>query len=791
MLDALLTRYEQAQAILQGVLSNQVVRNDAVFPHWIIGSDGAKSDCFWYISETNEGKEFRFVDASAASNIPAFDHRMLADFLARMTNESVDFQNLPLSNVNVCVSPRVIDFQAFSRGWSFDTEQKRLQEIDVNERVVDQNTELCSPDNKKSAFVRDHNLWIRNQLSGEEHALTQDGTADNVYATALYSPTIQAIWSPDSKHLFTHQLDLRQVASTPLIHHMPQSSPEGQQQFRPELSEHTMAYPGDEHRETYRLLSIDVDTAKEQAAHYEQLPVQFAAGRGFFSTDKLGWWANDSRHAFFVELTRGAKSVRVVDFDTQTGNTRILLEETSDTFIKLSHDIFECPILLPLPDSEELIWFSERSGWAHLYLYDMKTGKLKHPITEGQWLVRNVLHLDSERREILVQTAGRDENVSPYYRDLCRVNIDSGELTPLASGNYEHLVYSPNSFSVRVREGLGIDGANVHGVSPNGHYVVTTRSRVDTAPVSVLMDRKGKEILTLEIADTSGLPTDWNWPEPVKLIAADGVTDIYGVVYRPPNFDSDQYYPVLDFSCGHPGFTYVPQGSFINGPVFDDPYLSGAAYAALGFIVVALEGRGMPFRNKAFRDYCYGRSAAANAFEDRISGLRQLAKLHPYMDLNRVGLVGCDGITSPVYGLLEHPDFYTVGVAVAFQDARLGSAMLYEQFENVSLDTQKTKAPNLYAEDKVQALRGKLLLIHGMLDADMPPAATFRLIDALQNANKDFDMLLLTNDGHEISSYALRRTWDYLVTHLQGLEPPAFRLTTGLELAESAAAESV
>jgi dipeptidyl aminopeptidase/acylaminoacyl peptidase len=268
----------------------------------------------------------------------------------------------------------------------------------------------------------------------------------------------------------------------------------------------------------------------------------------------------------------------------------------------------------------------------------------------------------------------------------------------------------------------------------------------------------------------------------VKVKGADGQTDIYGVVYRPPNFSKKESYPIIDFSCGHPYFSWVPQGSFINGPCFDAPYLYAAAYAALGFVVVALEGRGTPYRDKAFQDYSYGNITSASAFEDRIQGIRQLASRYPYMDLERVGISADDGSPVPVHGLLEHPDFYKVGVSICHEDPRFGFAALYEQYQGLCADNNDAGKPT-NTEDFAHALTGKLLLIHGMLDSFTPATGTIRLLDALQNANKDFDMLLLPEEGHDIPTYALRRSWDYFVTHLQGVEPPTeFALTTGIDL---------
>ena len=771
-------RYHQAQSLMQGMLTNKIALNDAVFPHWV-----DESDNFWYLRDTNDGREFRLVDAAAASNTAAFDHQALATTLSAAAGQSADAEDLPITEVTLSLAPLHIHFTAFSKRWLFDSEKNSCVEIEA----LLQEQGLCSPDGKKVVFVRDCNLWIRDKTRGKEQALTVDGTVDNYYANAPYAGALQALWSPDSQYLFTHQLDLRDVATQHLIHHIPQDG-----SLRPQLTEYQKSYPHDREIERYRLVCIDINRGKVNAVDYPTLPF-LCFGTGFFTDEKLAWWSTDSGRVFFIDKPGGANAIRVVELNPHTGSTRVLFEETAESSVRLSHSLMEeLPIIHPLPETDELIWFSERSGWAHLYLYDLRTGQCKHAITgegssakdDGRWVVRNLLHVDAKRREIILQTAGRDQNISPYYRDLCRINIDTAELLPLVTDNYDHAVYGPHDSPVVNRTGLGVDSGGVNGVSPSGQYIVTTYSRVNTIPVSILVDREGKEILTLETADVSRLPEGWHWPEPVKLKAADDQTDIYGVVYRPPNFDPKQSYPVLDFSCGHPGSTFVPQGSFINGPCFDAPYLTGAAYAALGFVVVALEGRGTPYRDKAFLDHSYGNMADAGDLRDRIAGIQQLATRDLSMDLKRVGIVGTDGMTAPVRGILEYPEFFKVGISICLSDARFGFAAITEQFEGVKRGKEgKAQGVYRYAEEWADSLSGKLLLIHGLLDNGVSTSATFRLADALQQANKDFDMVLLPTVGFDVPTYGIRRSWDYLVEHLLNTQAPKeFPLATGIDL---------
>ena len=760
MYDDILSRYELAQSLILGVQSAKVVKNDAVFAHWF-----EDSQSFWYIKETQEGKQFRIVDANTACNAFAFDHKELAGVLEKITNQVCDYDNLPIKDVSITLSPLLIRFKIMNKYWEFEPSTKRCEE------VAPFHQGLTSPDGKNTVYAHEHDVWVRDNSSGRERALTQDGDENYCYARAceLNPSVMQALWSEDSKRLLVAISDFREVASRPIIHYVPADGA-----TRPQLMQPKRAYAGDDNVELYRVVAIDVSTGDVQEADYQPLP--FSGWRlGFFTDECLAWWSCDSRRAFFIDVERGAKSVSVVEFDTHTGDTRVLFKETSDTFITLRSNIIDVPSFLPLPESNELIWFSERTGWGHLYLYDLDTGELKHQITGvgsagGDWRVRDILHYAAERREILVQTSARDKSYSPYYRDICLINIDTRELTPLVSGCFEHNVYRNYSLPVTIRKSFELDTV-AHGVSPDGQYIVTTRSRVDKSPISLLIDREGREVLTIEKADVSGLPAGWQWPEPVKLKAADDYTDLYGVVFRPPGFTSSEHYPVLDFSCGLRYMSFVPQGSFVNGgPWFDFNYLYGAALASLGFIVVAINGRGTPDRNKAFQDHNFGDVSSTNDFNDRIAGLRQLAKKYPYMDLERVGITGTDNIANPVYGLLNHPEFYKVAVMHCYNDPRFTMAAFGEQFDGISTDNVNATKTQ-YAEDNVEALKGKLLLIQGMLDY-ATPASTFRLVDALQKANKDFDMICLPNVAQDMPSYGIRRNWDYLVTHLQGIDPP-------------------
>lgn len=769
-------RYQRAQTLLQGMKTNRLVRNDRLVPHWI-----GTSHYFWYEQALNGGKAFRLVDAKSLTHKPAFDHAALADALSQASQQEVNPNDLPLSHIAIQLQPLRVSFTAFKQHWQFDGASQHCQAIPVTTVGY---AESLSPNGKLIAFTRDHNLWLRELDSGKERALTEEGEALLAYAApgstcGISWSGLNLQWSPDSQRLLTLQKDTRQVNTLPMVNHLP---PDGS--LRPQVTHTPIAYPGDSAIETYRLLAIDINTGNICSANYGAVPGSNAADWGFFTASRLGWWATDNRHAYFIDQARDAQSVRLVSFDTDTGTTQVLFEETSNTFINLKPESVDAPLHHYLADNQELIWWSERSGWGHLYLYDLTTGELKHPLTQGNWRVRDIVAIDHKRREIWLQTAGRDNTNedsstierNPYWRDICRVNIDTGELSPVILSDHDYIVHSPYRDYGWLPGNASSDP--ICGIAPNGDYLVTTRTRIDQLPTSLLLDRNGNTLLTLENATLADLPTDWQWPEPVKTTAADGTTALYGVLFKPSDFCKEKQYPVINLIASGHGFSAVPHGSFHNGRSFGErAFFLGLALAELGFIVLVLDSRGTPLRHKAFHDTCYGWIPSSANSEDHYLTLQQLADRHPFMDLNKVGLFDLNG-QGGMENLSAYPEFYRVGVVHNLQDTRLMSSLVEsDKYQGIqsSLDHQQR-----YPEHAIEAWNGKLLLIHVMFGGVIPtnpPASTFRLVNALQAANKDFDLLLLPHADAE-GSYQMRRTWDYFVTHLQESTPPTnFKLT--------------
>lgn len=371
-------RYQRAQNIMQGIWTKKLAFNTTLIPRWI-----GNSDYFWYDRELKNGKEFRLVDASSGSNECAFDHVALSKALAAVSGQPVDAEDLPISKIDVTLSPLQLNFSAFGKRWVFNDREQTCAE---QEEYPD--SWLISPDGRKAAFIRDDNLWLRELSTDEERPLTQDGEPFYRYASTPSAAGIkvtlgnrpEALWSPDSRKLFTLQMDTRAVKTYPIIQHVPQDG-----SMRPTVTgtDRRVAFPGDNYVDEYRFLAIDVNAAHQQEANYRHCAV-FRNAVGFF-TYRNGWWGKDNRRAYFIDLERGDHVVRLVEFDTHTGATRVVIEEEiPDTCFKLHLDSHEPTVMRPIPNRDELIWYSERSGWAHLYLYDLNTGALKHPHYQGK-----------------------------------------------------------------------------------------------------------------------------------------------------------------------------------------------------------------------------------------------------------------------------------------------------------------------------------------------------------------------------------------------------------------------
>jgi dipeptidyl-peptidase-4 len=754
------------------------VRNAQVLPHWI-----GTEDRFWYRQETKGGAVFVIVDAATGRKSPAFDHDRLAKGMSQATKQKISPGALPFSWFTFTPDLQAIDFAALGRSWRFnlgfgkpEPGQGRLSDA-----------ELPSPDGRLVAFLKGPDIWIREQATGIERALTTDGAERFAYGKSPDSnlttitwkrtgstPPPALLWSPDSRRVLTHRLDERRVR--PL--HLHQSVPEDGS-VRPVLHEIRVPFPGDRDEELAYAhhLAIEVETGKQVFA--EVTPQ--IAGNGAPVEKARVWWDDDGRVAWILDIGRAEKWFRLLRFDTDTGKVRIVREERGKTFVEPNLSMQERPNIRTLDGGKEIIWYSQEDGWAHLYLVDGETGATKNRITGGKWVVREILHVDPVHRTVLFVALGITPRINPYLRQVCLARLDGGPVKVLTLEPVDHQVATVQPRAL-IAVPLEVHRPRPHGISPSGRYFVETQSTISQAPVSYLRDAAdGRVITTLEEADVSEVVGgDWRWPEEVKLKAADRKTDIYGAIWLPTDFDPKKRYPVLDLIYPGPQRIQTPHHSFTADATNMRQYLFPRAFAELGMIVVTLDGRGTPLRSKAFHDHWYGKMETAGGLEDHIAGLKQLAKDRPYMDLDRVGITGhSGGGFASTRALFQYPEFFKVAVSSSGNhDQRGYMAHWGEKYqglmsEGVSYEAQVNASI-------AHRLEGKLMLAYADMDDNVPPALTLQIVDALIKANKDFDLLVMPNHNHLSiyrDGYFFRRTFEFFLRHLVGVEPePGYKL---------------
>jgi dipeptidyl-peptidase 4 len=714
----------------------------SVDPHWI-----EHSDHMWYRVETLTGKEFWLVDPTRRTRVSAFDHAKLASSLSQATGKTYSAALLPFNDFEFVNDGRGILVSVTKKTWSCDLQS--YQCIVAQSRHAED--ELPSPDDRWVAFCKNHNLYVRSTVTGEEFPLTTDGVelydygsrsqSDNTWVSdkiaGKLTPPV-AVWSPDSTRILSHRLDQRNVGEMYLVQSVPPSG------FRPVL--HTYRYPlaGDANLNKEQLVLFDVVKKSKLVPAMEPLVARTA------TTIETKWvmWSEDGSRLYFLSRPRGGKSWSLGSIDAKTGTVNKLFEETGTTYVEPCADVYGAPNVRPLAQTPEFIVYSERDGWGHLYLYDTSTGTLKNQITKGAWQVRDLLRVDEAARKVYFVAAGREPGGTPYYRCLYRINLDGSGLELLSPELADHNIVA----------------------APSGSYFLDTYSRVDLAPKTALRSADGEVILMLEEAEIEPLKDfGWKAPERFTAKAADGVTDLYGVIWRPSHFDPGRKWAVVESIYPGPQVIATPQTFW---PVTANP--GTAAMAELGFIVIVVDGRGTPFRSKAFHDFSYGKLGDAGNLEDHMSVLRQLAARYPYLDLHRVGIYGHSaGGFASTRALLAFPDFYKVAVSSSGDhDNRVYRAGWGETYQGLAIDQGYVEQSNV---EIAANLKGKLLLIHGEVDDNVSPANTMRLVNALVRANKDFDLLILPNRNHGSvfnDPYVVRRRWDYFVQHLLGTEPP-------------------
>jgi dipeptidyl aminopeptidase/acylaminoacyl peptidase len=747
--------YERAQR-LAGQAQGRVFKT-TVKAQWF---DGGKR--FWYRNDTKgDTRDFVLVDAEKGTRLAAFDHARLAQGLAKATGNMVEAARLPFQSIRFADEGKVVRFEIAGVNWQCDltsyectraakdnedlepqtfnppagdiVPQAELpDDMDLSPEELAQKkgggkqppaavSEEKSPDGKWLALIKDRNVYLRD-MDGMETQVTSNGVEGNAYLLSKSS------WSPDSRVVVAYRTEPGDNKQVFLI----ESSPKDQ--LPAKFSQRGYPRPGDKFA-LHEMFVVDVETKAALKVEVERI----TTAKGYGSGIPLLRWNQDGRHFVFENTDRGHQRYRIIEVAARTGKTRNLWDEHPETFVNHYEKSF---FIQFLDASEEILLTSEMDGWKHVYLLDAKEGKVKQQVTRGEWVVRSVERVDTKNRQIWFRASGKNANQDPYLIHFYRVNFDGSGLVALTAG----------------------DGTHQIEYSPDGQYIIDSYSRVDMAPVHELRKvSDGSLVCALEKADVSALEAvGWKFPEVFVSKGRDGKTDIWGIVFRPQSFDAKRKYPVIEYIYAGPHDAHVPKAF--------KAYYQMMALAELGFIVVQVDGMGTRNRSKAFHDVCWKNLADAG-FPDRILWIKALGQRYAYVDITRVGIYGTSaGGQNALGALLFHPDFYKVAVAsCGCHDNRLDKASWNEQWMGLM-------GPHYEAQSNVtnaHKLVGKLLLLVGELDDNVPPESTLRVVDALIRAKKDFDLLVLPGLKHTDGGvYGQRRRADFFVRHLLGVEPP-------------------
>lgn len=728
----------------------------------VYGADRAtwlSGDRFWYKSTSSNGSEFMIVDAATGHGKTAFDHAALAAALSTATGGHYDALHLPSRVMGFSEDGQMISFAIRGKRWECDLQTYQCMakesvgaggfmplDESLDARIAMANNESLSPDGKRVVFIRDYNLWMRELATGKETQLTTDGVKDFGYATDnagwTHSDRPIVLWSPDSQKIATYQQDQRGDGEMYVVH---------TEIGHPILEQWKYPLPGDPVVTTIQRVVIDLNGPRvirfkmPPDQHRSTLCDDIACKPGEWSDVE---WSPDSTRIAFVSTSRDHKHEQFRIANAATGAVRDVFHEDVSTFYESGNGAINWRYL---PASNEIIWFSERDNWGQLYLYDAATGQLKNQITSGEGNVTQILRVDEKNRKIYFLAVGKEEGRDPYFIHFYSIGFGGQGLRLLTPENANHTVT----------------------LSPSGDYFVDSYSTPDTPPVTVLRNSSGKLIATIEKADISHLlATGWKPPIPFTVKARDGVTDLYGLMFRPTNFDSTRKYPIINHI--YPG----PQTGSVGSRSFSAARGDCQSLAELGFVVVEIDGMGTPWRSKKFHQAYYG-DMGDNTLPDQVTGMKQLAQRYSWIDVDRAGIYGhSGGGFATADAMFRYPDFFKVGISESGNhDNRVYEDDWAEKWQGLLVHNPdgSTNYDNQANELIAKNLKGHLLLAHGTIDNNVPPYNTLLVVDALIKANKDFDLIMLPNERHgyaDDTSYMTRRRWDYFVRYLLGAEPP-------------------
>jgi dipeptidyl aminopeptidase/acylaminoacyl peptidase len=701
--------------------------NGSVRPVWI-----GETSNFVYENTTPDGTEYYIIDCDSGTKKKAFDQQKFALSFEAVLGRKVEPRKLPIKDLIFSDKLGSFAFVCDDYNWLCNLrDYKIVKREKVNERVRQnswdwgfrdelENAPVISPDKKWTAFIKNYNVYIKSNSDSKEYQLSRDGGLGEYYSSYIK-------WSDDSRKIAAYRI---KPAEKHMIYYI-ESSPEDQ--LQPKHYSYEYQKPGDAVPQKFPQL-FDVEAKKHIVVDNSAIADQYSLNN--FT------WSRDNSYYTFEYNKRGHQVYQVIKVDASTGKSNAIIDERSATFIDYSGKNFRYDI----QDKGEIVWASERDGWNHLYLYDSGSGKVKNQITKGEWVVRGVSFVDEKNRQIVFQASGMEPG-DPYFVHYYRINLDGSALVRLTEGNGNHEAT----------------------FSPDKKFFIDTWSRVDSPPVSVLRRTSdASQVMVLEKADVSKLlETGIKFPESFTAKGRDGVTDIWGMIIRPVNFDPSKKYPVIEYIYAGPHSSFVPKS-------FRPFYGEMSQLAELGFIIVQIDGMGTSNRSKAFHDVCWKNLKDAG-FPDRILWIKAAASKYPYMDIERVGIYGGSaGGQNAAGAVLFHPEFYKVAVAACgCHDNRMDKMWWNEQWMGWPVGEEYAQSSNV---ENAWRLKGRLLLINGEMDNNVDPASTEQLVNALIKANKEFEYVFVPGAKHISNGgvYGSRKRRDFFVKYLLGYEPPVW-----------------
>ena len=747
MAQGTLADYQRAYSIggkYAGKTSNSVLQSQ-----FVINDEVGKQ--MWYsVSGSNGALDLQYylIDLKTNKQTPMFDkekvRQQMSDQLGRPVQRLIDSNPTLYKNEDGHLG---LKFISNAYNWTYDTQTQVLVKGDSlrtergGERgnwarggqggqqrrwseVDDQRGRTARfGDGKLQIYGKDNNLYLRNTETNEETALTNDGNEQFYYSS-------WGSFSSDGKYYATVKIKPAPKRYVTYVNSSPTD------QVQPKYYNIEYAKPGDSL--DYRVpVVINLETRQMTVADDALFHSQYE-----LSTPR---WDRDAHTFTFSFNERGHKTYRILEMNAETGVVRPIIEEKEEKYIawtRLSRrDVNE---------GKQIIWFSERDRYGHLYLYDRATGKVINQITKGKFYVRRIIDIDEKNRLIYFTANGEglpktNPNEDPYNIHYCRVQFNGKGFVDLSPDEGNHSVT----------------------FSEDKSYLIDTYSTVENPPVTVLREGKtGKIMQTLSTMDISRLKAaDWRAPEVFVAKARDGKTDIWGIIQRPSNFDPSKKYPVIEYIYSGPGDQYVPKTFQVTNSL--------TALAELGFIVVQMDGMSTSWRSKDFEEVCYKNLKDAG-FPDRILWIKAAAEKYPYMDLDRVGIYGCSaGGQESLAALLFHGDFYKAAYsACGCHDNRMDKIWWNEQWMGYPLDESYIASSNT---EHIANLKGKLMLLVGELDDNVDPSSTFQVVNQLIKHNKDFEFIYLPGERHTMGgTYGTHKMYDFFVKNFHGVEPPAW-----------------